>query len=40
MLERAILECPLLAPERMRLVETYSLLENLRTLRPRALVQE
>jgi hypothetical protein len=32
--ERAILECLLLAPERMDLVETYGLLENLRTLRP------
>jgi hypothetical protein len=33
--ERAILECLLLAPERMDLVETYGLLENLRTLRPK-----
>ena len=32
--ERAILECLLLAPERMDLVETYGLFENLRTLRP------
>ena len=35
--ERAILECLLLAPERMDLVETYGLLENLRTLRPQVM---
>ena len=35
--ERAILECLLLAPERMDLVETYGLLENLRMLRPQVM---
>ena len=35
--ERAILECLLLAPERMDLVETYGLFENLRTLRPQVM---
>ena len=35
--ERAILECLLLAPERMDLVEIYGLLENLRTLRPQVM---
>lgn len=35
--ERAILECLLLAPDRMDLVETYGLLENLRTLRPKVM---
>ena len=35
--ERAILECLLLAPERMDLVETYGLLENPRTLRPQVM---
>ena len=35
--ERAILECLLLGPERMDLVETYGLLENQRTLRPKVM---
>jgi hypothetical protein len=35
--ERAILECLLLGPERVDLVETYGLLENQRTLRPKVM---
>jgi hypothetical protein len=35
--ERAILECLLLAPDRMDLVQTFGLIENLRTLRPKVM---
>jgi hypothetical protein len=35
--ERAILECLLLGPDRVNLVETYGLLENQRTLRPKVM---
>ena len=35
--ERALLECLFLAPDRMDLEETYGLLENQRTLRPKVM---
>lgn len=38
--ERALLECLFLAPDRMNLEETYGLLENQRTLRPKVALRE